>query len=378
MECPQLKALLDQARDNVLPSELRPVIEAHLEECHVCRAEMNRFIKIDQILQRTVYSDPAADNYLNFICHVANRKLRWGKFQPQTAPQEQKFDTRRLLILLLKVTLGFIIAAALGASLAMILGRLGYIGRPQPGPVAADSLIRSRTIRTDSSAAPSRPDTSAGQVSDSAGLLQPDSFSPESVSHLLNQAEPQATDPPVADSTRLMVLEAEASALRDALGRSPRDRSLIDRSIEKSRQIVDERQRLGLSVRVKDYYNLGYAYYQNKQYPQTVLVTTDGLQKVRIGPTEYLHYLKAMSHYQLGMRILQPLPADTSPNAEARAAGAVLRANLDAEGRRRGMVELRRAIDEFGYLLNKPELQPIAKNWILKCNDLTAKADAEP
>jgi len=99
---------------------------------------------------------------------------------------------------------------------------------------------------------------------------------------------------------------------------------------------------------------------------------------VRMGPTQYLHYLKAMSHYRLALKAATPLPPDTTSNEEARIRGAALRAQLDAEGRRSAVVELRKAIAEFSHLLTNPELEPTAREWILKCNELIEQSATQP
>ena len=171
----------------------------------------------------------------------------------------------------------------------------------------------------------------------------------------------------------LRVLLAEQSALRDALSRTPGDPGLVRRAVDKGREVIDERRRLGRSARVSDYYNLGYAHYLGHEYRQAMLVTTDGLQSVKIGPTEYLHYLKAMSHFRLAERMLQPLPADTSSTESARLRGAILRSELDSDARTRAVGELRRSIAEFSFLLNRPELEPVARGWILELNQKIAE-----
>ena len=147
--------------------------------------------------------------------------------------------------------------------------------------------------------------------------------------------------------------------------------------MEKYRQVIEQRKLLGRQARVKDYYNLGYLHYVNENYPQTVIVTTEGLQLARLGPTQYLHYLKAMSHYQLALKATTPLPADSSLDETARIQGAALRAQLDAEARKKAVIELRKSIAEFSYLLKHPELSDTAQEWILKCNDLIGRFSAE-
>jgi len=177
-----------------------------------------------------------------------------------------------------------------------------------------------------------------------------------------------------ADSARLRTMQAELGALRDALSRNPRDMELQKRTVEKSREILDERRRMGLAARVRDYYNLGWAHYQGNEFRQAVLVTADGIQTIKIGPTEYLHYLKAMSHYQLASRLLKPLPADTSADEQARLRGAVLRSELDANARRQAVYQMRQAIEDFSAMLGRGELEPVARGWILRLNDEIAAA----
>ncbi|MBN2289774.1 MAG: hypothetical protein JXQ83_10615, partial [Candidatus Glassbacteria bacterium] len=191
-------------------------------------------------------------------------------------------------------------------------------------------------------------------------------------------ASPAPAQPATADSTRLRVLEAELGALRDAVSRTPRDRTLVKRAMDKYRQVITERKRLKQPSRVRDYYNLGYMHYLSEEYPQTAIVTEEGIRMARLGPVEYLHYLKAMSHYRIAQQAVQPLPADTTADESARLAGATLRAGLDAEGRRQAITELRRAISEFNYLLKNPELQQPAGEWILKCSSMVEQLSASP
>ena len=140
--------------------------------------------------------------------------------------------------------------------------------------------------------------------------------------------------------------------------------------MEMYRQLIAERRRLNQPSRVRDYYNLGYMHYLNKEYPQTAIVTGEGIQMVRIGPVEYLHYLKGMSHYRIAEQATKPLPSATSTDDSARVAGALLRAELDVEGKRQAISELRRAVSEFNYMLKNPELDQTARDWILKCSSM--------
>ena len=144
--------------------------------------------------------------------------------------------------------------------------------------------------------------------------------------------------------------------------------------MDKHRQVIEERKTLGAAARVKDYYNRGYLHYAAGEYPQTAIVTGEGLRMVRIGPTEYLHYLKGMAHYQIALKALNPLPQDTTRDEAARIKGATLRAQLDLEGRERAVMELRRAVSEFSYLLNIPSLKSSGQDWILKCENLIRKS----
>ncbi|MCE5269690.1 hypothetical protein LLH00_00210 [bacterium] len=366
--CPELKGLLAQVEGRDIPSDLRAPIEAHLESCHACRADFNRFLKIGNILQRTVYGNPNEDRYISYLSHLTGRRMRWSSIPRTCKPPEKD---RRMLFLLLKVFIGFLVAAAAGASLAVILGRTGMLGR------------KTEIVQVDSLDAPAGPFRIAGsQETDSAVAVTaapsdtsfplPDSVSPGRVLEALNSRTERDSGLAPADSAGLKAMQAELGALRDALSRNPRDADLQRRTVEKSRQVLEEKRRLGLSAQVKDYYNLGWAHYQGHEFRQALLVTADGLQSVKIGPTEYLHYLKAMSHYQLASRLLNPLPADTSSNDGARVKGAVLRSQLDADARRQAVGELRRASEEFSAMLGRPELEPVARGWILKLNDQIA------
>ena len=166
------------------------------------------------------------------------------------------------------------------------------------------------------------------------------------------------------------MLEAELAALRDAMSRSPRNRELISRTMAAYRQVIEQRRKLALQERVRDYYNLGYLHYGVGEYPQAAIITDEGIKNVKIGPTEYLHYLKALSYFRMAEKGSIPLPADISESDEARIAGETMRANLDREAKRKAVNDLRRAISEFSQLMNNPELQSSATNWILKCNDM--------
>jgi len=366
--CPELKSLLDQVEGRDIPSDLRGPIEAHLESCHACRADFNRFLKIGNILQRTVYGNPNEDRYLSYLSHLTGQRMRWSSFPRPSKPLEKD---RRMLLLLLKVFVGFLVAAGAGVSLAVILGRTGLLGHKTQivqvdsidAPVSPFRVAGPQDADSTVTAAAARPDTS---------FPVPDSVSPGAVLEALNsQPEPERNLSP-ADSAGLRTMQAELGALRDALSRNPRDMDLQQRAVEKSRQVLEEKRRLGVSAQVKDYYNLGWAHYQGHEFRQALLVTADGLQSVKIGPTEYLHYLKAMSHYQLAERLLKPLPADTTADEQARVKGAVLRSKLDADARRQAVGEMRRAIEDFSAMLGRPELEPVARGWILRLNDQIA------
>ena len=220
-------------------------------------------------------------------------------------------------------------------------------------------------------------DSAAHSSSDSglAVIVPEGGMEPEAVYNYINGIPPEDGAPESSpalsaeDSTRLRVMEAELGALRDGLARDPTDTSLRRRMMEKYRQVIEERKRLQRKLRVKDYYNLGYLHYTAGEYPQTAIVTGEGLRMVQMGPKQYLHYLKAMSHYQIAMRASSPLPADTTADSLARTSGALVRAQLDREGHRRAVGELRKAITEFSHLLSTPALESAAQEWILRCNE---------
>ncbi|OGG06672.1 MAG: hypothetical protein A3F83_06770 [Candidatus Glassbacteria bacterium RIFCSPLOWO2_12_FULL_58_11] len=371
MDCTELKALLERVKGEAIPRDLRPVFESHLEACRTCRAAMNNFLKIGKILEKTVYSEAVPDHYLNFLRHSSGRKLRWG-----TQLEEREPKTKVPWLLILRVAAGFAVAIGLGASAAVILGHFGLIGRFSSGHQPAEGTPSTEL------AAPA-PDQSTSQTGNQADMPQyapPDSaVNPAALYHLLNSDSARAAaaiparEAP-ADSARLKSMEAELGALRDALSRTPDDHSLRQRTMDKHRQVIEERKTLGAAARVKDYYNLGYLHYEAGEYPQTAIVTGEGLRMVRIGPTEYLHYLKGMSHYQIALKALNPLPADTTRDEAARIKGATLRAQLDLEGRERAVMELRRAVSEFSYLLNIPSLKSSGQDWILKCENLIRKS----
>lgn len=383
MECPELKKLIEDIQDGLIPFRLRQILETHLNECRSCRVGMNNFLKIGQILEKTVYGESAQDKYLAYLSNISGKRLRWE------SPEESREKSRVMLRgLIIKVAVGFIVAAGLGASAVLILGHLGIIGK---GGIeletAADTtavekpFFDSGTPGIYQTAPPATADTGGGSLH---SIVLPEAgVTPDAVFELLNRTYDTdfGLEPPTGaeeDSSRLRIFQSELAAFMDALSRTPLDRDLRKRAMDKYRQVIEERKRLGRPAMVGEYYGLGYLHYSVGEYPQTAIVTAEGLRMVRIGPTEYLHYLKAMSHYQLGLKAATPLPPDTTSDEEARIRGATLRAQLDIEGRRKSVVELRKAIAEFGHLLKNPELEPTAREWILKCNELIEQTAAQP
>jgi hypothetical protein len=353
MDCTELKALLDQFEDGVIPRQLKSQIENHLETCRSCRAKLANYIKIGNILTSTVYGEPTEDKYLGFLNHLTGQKFIWGP------PGEVKPDSggRKRIIMMLKVFAGFVVAVGVGVSSLMILSRSGCIGK---GPEIEEPTF----AKPEEPASPPRAVSPTGiERQTPVQITVAELNRPE-------QAEVRQPSAPsvAADSSRLRILRAELTALRDAVSRTPRNRQMIRRAMDKYRQLIAERRRLNQPSRVRDYYNLGYMHYLNEEYPQTAIVTGEGIQMVRIGPVEYLHYLKAMSHYRIAEQAAKPLPSDTSTDDSARVAGALLRAELDVEGRRQAINELRRAISEFNYMMKNPELEQTARDWILKCS----------
>ena len=383
MECPELNKLIEDIQGNLIPFKFRPILETHLNECRSCRAGMNKFLKIRQILEKTVYSEFSEDKYLVYLSKVAGKNLRWE------SPEESREKSRKMLRgLIIRVAIGFIVAAGLGASAALILGRLGIIGKGGPEvEIAADKTALEKPFPAAGTPGSyqSTPPAPAGTVSDSSQriVLPEEGVTPDAIFDLLNSTYDTgfALEPPTGaekDSSRLRIFQSELVALRDALSRTPFDHDLGKRTRDKYRQVIEERKRLGAPAKVSEYYGLGYLHYSAGEYPQTAIVTAEGLRMVRMGPTQYLHYLKAMSHYRLALKAATPLPPDTTSNEEARIRGAALRAQLDAEGRRSAVVELRKAIAEFSHLLTNPELEPTAREWILKCNKLIEQSATQP
>jgi len=378
-DCPQLKALINQIEGNCIPARLRGPVEQHLEECRTCRAGLINFLKIDKILEKTVYSETKRDNVLRYVSSLVGRKLAWD-----CSEESREKQRRKIGLLLLRIIAGCIAAGGLGASIALLLGHFGIIGggRPAedsgppvelttPGPWSPAPIQADREAADESAEAQIPVVVPAGGLDPEAVYRYLDSFSRSAA-----RARAAADSASPADSTRLQNLEAELGALRDALARTPQDGEIRRRTMDKYREIIDERKRMGRSLRVRDYYNLGYLHYLGGEFPQTAIITREGLLMVRIGPTQYLHYLKAMSHYQIGLRALNPLPPDTSATPEARVAGETMRAGLDAAARKRAAMEFRRAIGEFSNLLSNPDLEPSARQWILECNAQLGKAAA--
>ena len=146
VNCAELKSLLEQVTECEVPPDLRQVIENHLENCRSCRTDLNRFLKIGNILQRTVYSNPSEDKYLAYLSHVADKRLHWGTVVRQAAKPPER---RRMGLLLLKILAGFLGAAAVGASLAVILGHFGVLSRgDQPPPHPLRRYSGQRPVRT--------------------------------------------------------------------------------------------------------------------------------------------------------------------------------------------------------------------------------------
>ena len=383
MECPELEKLIENIRGNLIPFKFRLILETHLNECRSCRAGMNNFLKISQILEKTIYSKSTGDKYLSYLGKIAGKKLRW-----ESAEESRERSRKMLRGLIIKVAIGFIVAAGLGASAALILGRFGIIGKGGPEvEIAADKTALEKPFP--SAETPDAYQTEipapAGTGSDSSQkiVLPEEGVTPDAIFDMLNSTYDTgfALEPPTEtgkDSSRLRIFQAELVALRDALSRTPFDRDLGKRTKDKYRQVIEERKRLNHPAKISEYYGLGYLHYSAGEYLQTAIVTTEGLRMVRIGPTQYLHYLKAMSHYQLAQKAASPLPPDTTSDEEARIRGAALRAQLDVEGRRSAVVELRKAIAEFSHLLKNPELEPTAREWILKCNELIEQSATQP
>jgi hypothetical protein len=383
MECPELEKLIEDIQGEFIPFKLRPILETHLNECRSCRAGMNNFLKISQILEKTVYGESPEDKYLAYLSKVAGKKLRWENLE-----ESQKRSREMLRGLIIKVVAGFVVAAGLGASAVVILGHLGIIGKGGPEvEIAADTTAGERAYPgpgtpgayQDLTPGPAYSGSDSGQLI----VLPENGLTPDAIYELLNSTpdSDSGLEGPTAaekDSSHLRIFQSELGALRDALSRTPLDRDLRKRTMDKYRQVIEERKRLGRPASVNEYYGLGYLHYSVGEYPQTAIVTAEGLRMVRMGPTQYLHYLKAMAHYQLALKASSPLPADTTSDEEARIRGAALRAKLDAEGRRRAVIEFRKAITEFSHLLKNPDLEPTAREWILKCSELIEQSATQP
>ncbi len=366
MECSHLRGFLNRLKGDFIPFEQREPLEQHLRECRHCQAAITSFLKIDRILERTVYGASLGDKHLTFLGHAAGRKLRWENAIEAAARQRDR-QRRRLGWLLA----GVLAAALAGGSSVFLLGRLGMIGPGRPSPAAAISASAGVPASPAAAPAPVPPPADTSSAADNSPPA--DSARLQAIYQRLEQS----ARPEPGDSARLRTLEAELGAYRDALSRTPGDPGLTERARESWRGLIEERRRLGRPARVRDYYGLGYLHYRQGQYPQTAVVTAEGLQLVRMDPGQYLHYLKAMSHYQLARRALQPLPADTTHDEQARLQGTILRAQLDREAKRRAALELRRSIAEFSHLLDNPELEGTAREWLLKCNDLLAGLDGQ-
>lgn len=371
MDCPELKTILDPLEDELVPGHAHHRLEIHFAECRSCQAGLSNFLKIGKIINKTVYGADSKDDLLRYICHLGGLDYRWAG--PDDQPRHRK--KTNWLRLLFKVAAGFAVAAGLGASLALILGYFGLIGGRggQPvevvfDPTASEPVLSGRVTAAGNTMA-------AGENPGVAVIVPEGGMNPDAVYEYINGIPPsqqvsQTASPSLTpeDSSRLRNMETELAALRDALARDPGDTSMRRRMMNKYRQVIDERKRLQRMLRVQDYYNLGYLHYTAGEYPQTAIITGEGLQLVRMGPKQYLHYLKAMSHYQIALRASAPLPADTTSDSTARVRGAQFRAELDNAGRRRAVMELRKAITEFSHLLSSPELAPSAREWILRCN----------
>ena len=383
MECPELEKLIEDIPGDLIPFKLRPILETHLNECRKCRAGMSNFVKISQILEKTVYGKPPEDKYLAYLSKIAGKRLHWESHE-----ESQERSRKMLRGLIIKVVAGFVVAAGLGASAVVILGYFGIIGKGGPEiETAADTTAGEIAYPGPGAPGAYQIETpgTAYSVSDSAQLavLPENGMTPDAVYQLLSST-PDSTSglkestAVEKDSSDLRIFQSKLSALRDALSRTPLDRDLRKRTIDKYRQVIEERKRLGRPATVNEYYGLGYLHYSIGEYPQTAIVTAEGLRMVRMGPTQYLHYLKAMAHYQLALKASSPLPADTTSDEQARIRGAAMRARLDAEGRRRAVIEFRKAITEFSQLLNNPDLEPTAREWILKCSELIEQTAAQP
>lgn len=252
MECPELKKLIEDIQGNLIPFKFRPILETHLNECRSCRVGMNNFLKIRQILEKTVYSEFSEDKYLVYLSKVAGKNLRWE------SPEESRERSRKMLRgLVIKVAIGFIVAAGLGASAALILGRLGIIGKGGPEvEIAADKTALEKPFPAAGTPGSyqSAPPAPAGTVSDSSQriVLPEEGVTPDAIFDLLNSTYDTGfgLEPPTGaekDSSRLRIFQSELVALRDALSRTPFDHDLGKRTRDKYRQVIEERKRLGVS-----------------------------------------------------------------------------------------------------------------------------------
>ncbi|MBN2290191.1 MAG: zf-HC2 domain-containing protein, partial [Candidatus Glassbacteria bacterium] len=192
-ECSELKALLDQAEDGVIPWELKTQVESHLESCRTCSAKLSGFLKIQSILTATVYGDPSRDNYLVFLSQVAGKTFSWGppgEKQPQASPGGR-------LRMMLKIFAGFVVAAGLGISGLVVFGRSGCFHRGPAAPAPVPAVQSEPTAAPESGlpppAARAAPEETA--AADTPEILDRPASDPKAIYLELNRPEKTPASP---------------------------------------------------------------------------------------------------------------------------------------------------------------------------------------
>jgi len=74
--CNEIDSLLSGYIDDELDAETRAHVEAHIEECSVCRAELERYRRMTEVADTMRFREPAEDVWKTYWQGVYNRLER--------------------------------------------------------------------------------------------------------------------------------------------------------------------------------------------------------------------------------------------------------------------------------------------------------------
>ena len=94
MDCPELKNILANLEDNVIPDNVHFRLEEHCSTCHACKSGMSNFLQVGKILEKTVYGESGKDDILRYICHISGKNYRWAapEKKPNSVKKRISFD----------------------------------------------------------------------------------------------------------------------------------------------------------------------------------------------------------------------------------------------------------------------------------------------